>query len=275
MSDAKPISWEAAVLSLRMQPDKRDLVEACFYDDPLSVAAQRYHESSEWSALRGLLLGCSPARVLDVGAGRGISSYAFAKDGWKVTALEPDNSSVVGAGAIRLLAREAALDIDVVETWGEELPFASGSFELVHCRQVLHHARDLEQLCSELGRVLRPGGILISTREHVISRDADLQSFLDHHPLHKLYGGEHAYTLDRYCGAIRGAGLKLTKVLNPYQSDINLYPESMRGLKRRWAAKAHLPVLRWMPDSALAWIADRSDVPGRLFTFVAHKPGGG
>ena len=85
------------------------------------------------------------------------SSYALAKDGWRVTALEPDKSEVVGAGAIQYLGRATGTNIQVVTNWGEELPFASSEFDLVYCRAVLHHARDLQKLCREAARVLVAG----------------------------------------------------------------------------------------------------------------------
>ena len=47
-------------------------------------------------------------QALDVGAGRGIASYALAREGFTVTVLEPDDSHLVGAGAIRSLAEEMA-----------------------------------------------------------------------------------------------------------------------------------------------------------------------
>lgn len=266
------ITWEEAVVRLRADPQQRALVDACFYDDPLLLAAQRYHQSSEWAAVRGLL-GSGPGTALDVGAGRGIASFALACDGWQVTALEPDPSDVVGAGAIRALARDAGLVITVSESWGEHLPFEDACFQVVHCRQVLHHARDLQQLCRELARVLEPGGLFLATREHVISRREDLQCFLDRHPLHALYGGENAYLLQEYKTAIQAAGLAMKRVFNPYESEINSYPESFVDIKRRWAARLHLPSPHLIPDRALSWAGARSHTPGRLFTFLAFKPG--
>jgi SAM-dependent methyltransferase len=270
MKPDNTITWEAAVLRLRAQPENHELVQACFYDDPLLVAAQRYRASSEWQAVRQWV-GAPPGAALDVGAGRGIAAYALARDGWQVTALEPDASDVVGAGAIRLLAREAALPIEVVQTWGEQLPFESQRFDLIHCRQVLHHARDLRQLCRELARVLKPGGRLLATREHVISRAADLGAFLDSHPLHRLYGGEHAYLLNEYLAALQAAGLQLQAVLNPYQSDINCYPQTRHDIKLRLAGKLKLPSAALIPDALLSWVGQRSHTPGRLYSFVAHK----
>jgi SAM-dependent methyltransferase len=272
--NSESLSWEAAVASLKAQPSQRALVDACFYDDPLLSAAQRYHASTEWQAVRALLPVAAGARrtALDVGAGRGISAFAFAKDGWRVTALEPDPSSQVGAGAIRELAQQAGVNIDVVQTWGEQLPFADAAFDVVHCRQVLHHAKDLRQLCREVARVLKPGGRFIATREHVISGAQDLPAFLNSHPLHRLYGGEHAYVLDEYLAAIGAAGIHIDQVLNPYQSDINTYPETLAGIKQRWARRSRLPVAGLVPDALLSWVGARLQTPGRLFTFVGRKP---
>ena len=195
-------TWEEAVLWLKAQPEEVELVRACFFDDPLIDAAERYYASSEWDAVRKLT-GPTGGRALDVGAGRGISSYALARDGWQVTALEPDPSAVVGAGAIEQLATASNLPIEVVRDWGESLPFPDASFDLVYGRQVLHHARDLPTLCAEMARVLKPAGTFIATREHVIFKDADLAVFLAEHPLHRLYGGENAYRLANTSGPSR------------------------------------------------------------------------
>lgn len=262
-------TWEEAVLWLREQDDQMELVKAAFYDDPLLDAAKRYAQSSEWLAVQKLFSE-ERGKALDVGAGRGISSYALAGDGWHVTALEPDLSKVVGAGAIRSLAQDSGRSIEVVETWGESLPFPDDSFDLVYCRAVLHHARDLKDLCKEVYRVMKPGGHLIATREHVISSHGDLDAFLSSHPLHDLYGGEHAYLLSEYVDAIKSAGFKLDQVMNPAASDINLYPQTVQGMKENIASKLKLPYFL-IPDFLLKLYASLSDDPGRLYSFVARK----
>jgi len=272
MNPEAGMSWEDAVQSLRERPEARALVEACYFDDPLLAAAERYRASSEWAAVRKWI-GLPPGKALDLGAGRGIAAYAFAKDGWTTTALEPDASELVGAGAIRSLADAASLAINITESWGEKLPYSAAHFDVVHCRQALHHARDLKQLCAEIGRVLKPGGVLIATREHVISRREDLPIFLASHPLHKLYGGENAYLLSEYLDAIRGAGIDITRCLNPRESDINLHPETTGSVKRRIAGRFGLPDERWIPDFALKFAGAISTAPGRIYTFVGRKRG--
>ena len=210
-------SWEQAVQWLREQPELRDLVLAAYYDDPLPAAADRYWRSEEWQAIRPLL-PIAPGHALDVGAGRGIASYALAKEGFEVTALEPDASGLVGAQAIRGLAAASGLPIQVTQEFSERLPFSDGQFDVVFARAVLHHTKDLQEACREFLRVLKPGGRLVAVREHVISRPEDLPAFLDLHPLHKLYGGENAFLLPQYEAAIRGAGFQLEVVLSPLES---------------------------------------------------------
>ncbi|MFG3591842.1 class I SAM-dependent methyltransferase [Bradyrhizobium sp. RDI18] len=266
---------------LRNQPDQRQLVLDAFYDDPLIDAAERYFASAEWQAILKLLRNRT-GRALDVGAGRGIASYALARSGFAVTALEPDPSAVVGTAAIRVLATEAGLPIEVVEKFSERLPFADGVFDVVFARAVLHHMHDLDSACREMYRVLRPGGMLIAAREHVISRESDLGAFLGQHPLHHLYGGEHAYLLDRYIGALRNAGFAAIEVLSPLKSPINLFPHTIETLRtavvERLTDKMPVrPVWRAALASrnvftSLLSMAERFDHrPGRLYSFVCHK----
>jgi SAM-dependent methyltransferase len=270
MSVSENRTWEQAVQWLKSQPEQADLVQACFYDDPLEEAARRYHQSTEWKAVQGLIDG-HHGKALEIGAGRGIASYALAKDGWCVTALEPDASDIVGAGAIRSLSHATATQIDVVTDWGEKLPFADESFDLVLCRAVLHHARDLGDLCAEAGRVLRSSGIMVATREHVISRQSDLDAFLKSHSLHWLYGGENAFLLTEYLSAIKNAGLNVTRVINPLESDINLFPDTVATAKSRVAKRLRLPSPALVPDIALRLLGRFSRNPGRLYSFVATK----
>ncbi|MBU2116304.1 MAG: class I SAM-dependent methyltransferase, partial [Alphaproteobacteria bacterium] len=151
-------TWEGAVSWLRAQPDRQDLVRAAYYDDPLIEAAERYRTGEEWAEVRRRMGPGAGRSALDVGAGRGIASYALARDGFAVSALEPDPSALVGAAAIRALADEAGVRIDVVEEFSERLPFQDAAFDVVFARGVLHHTSDLAQACSEFFRVLKPGG---------------------------------------------------------------------------------------------------------------------
>jgi len=123
----------------------------------------------------------------------------------------------------------------------------------------------------EWHRVLRAGGRFIATREHVISRREDLPAFLKSHPLHHLYGGENAYLLDEYRSAIVAGGIRLERVLNPLQSEINLYPETLIGVKQRIARRVLFPLPAAIPDFALGWLGGLLNHPGRLYSFVGTR----
>jgi SAM-dependent methyltransferase len=274
-------SWEQAVSWLRNQPESQELVRHCYYDDPLDVAAERFSNSEEWLAIRHLLRKYLPGNVLDLGAGRGISSYAFAKAGCSVTALEPDPSRLVGAKAIQSLADSTQLPIEIIQEYGETLPFQDNTFDIVYGRAVLHHARDLTQLCKEAARVLKPGGVFIGTREHVISRKEDLQQFLDTHALHSLYGGENAYLLQEYTDAIKASGLKLKKVIAPFENALNYAPmtqQQFRSLITSWLVKrTHVKIANWLASTKAVqqfygWYSSQKlDTPGRHYSFIAVK----
>jgi SAM-dependent methyltransferase len=274
-------TWEGAVRWLLARPEEAQLVRDCYYDQPITAAAARFASSCEWQATRQLLPSIV-GKVLDLGAGHGITTFALAEAGWTVTALEPDSSDLVGCGAIRQLAAVCSSPVDVVQGIGESVPFASQSFDLVYCRQALHHARDLDAFCREAARVLKPGGVFIAARDHVISAPADLQRFLDNHPLHRLYGGENAYPCSRYLTAMRQAGLRVSRVLRSFDSVVNYAPQTRATIRAELVARCpDLPGARALVSRLLAGDAslgialpllsllDRR--PGRLNTFLCVR----
>lgn len=265
-------TWEEAVLWLRAQPDSHDLVMGAYYDDPLAAAADRFWRSEEWAATRGLI-GAKPGFALDIGAGRGIASYALARDGWQVTALEPDASAIVGAAAIRALVRENDLSIAVEQRLSERLPFADASFDLVYGRAVLHHISDLSAATAEFARVLKSGGRVVFVREHVISREEDRHAFFDAHPLHHRYGGENAHLRQVYERALTDAGLTLVEVIGPLTNAVNYAPQSAQSLIRDIARRVPGPGVFGALFGALLRLPGLGKAGMRLLEAVDHRPG--
>lgn len=268
--------WESAVRRYRAAATVDD-VRANYFDLPVQQAAERFYASAEFAATRACVRR-SAGRLLDIGAGQGVSAYAWARAGWEVTALEPDPSREVGAGAIAGLA---APSVPVVRAIAEAMPFADASFDVVYARQVLHHSRALPALMREVARVLKPGGTLCTVRDHVADDAAQREAFLAAHPLHRDYGGEWAYAVNEYVDAARGAGLQLRQSWGPEESIINYYPGTPEELVARQQQVARLtwqPFGRW-----LAWLPAfrryavtraqrRHRLPGRLYSFVFERP---
>ncbi len=274
------MTTEEAVLLLRRDPTQAELMRDAYLDGDVPQAARRFAGSPEFAEVLSLVGGVSGRSVLDLGAGTGIASYAFATAGARqVIALEPDPSDVVGQGAIRCLGRADV--IQIIEAWGEKLPFPDGELDLVYARQVLHHARALESLVAECARVLRPGGLLLASREHVVDDEAQLREFLANHPIHRLAGGEHAYPRAAYVAAIERAGLRLERVLGPWDSILNAFPSArtsqevveqpFRVLERKYGRglgrlAARIP---WLLERTRRKLRDRG--AGRLYSFLAVR----
>lgn len=276
------VNTEEAILELRRRPEARSLIADLYLDEDAPAAARRFQASSEWRAVRDLLgISAEGATVLDLGAGTGVASAAWAAAGARlVLAAEPDPSEVVGHGCLPRMCERPHV-VHAFAAVGEALPLASASTDIVYCRQVLHHLTGLDAAMVECARVLRPGGRLIACREHVVDDDRQLARFLADHPIHQLAGGEHAYSLGAYRSAIEGAGLRIERELGPWDSVINAYPTVHRSddllilpevvLARRLGRAGQL--LGRLPGSRhLAWRRLRRSKPGRFYSFVATKP---
>ncbi len=274
------LSTEDAVRHLRSESRYRDLVRDTYLDEDVEAAAARFATSGEWDA-EVQLLGerIQGARVVDVGAGIGLASRAFVLGGAKsVWAIEPDPSEEVGRGALARVCR--GLSVDALDCRAEDLRLPDGCADIVYARQVLHHTRDLNRALRECARVLRPGGIFLACREHVVESEDELRKFRASHPVHQLTGGENAYRLSEYRDAIADAGLRMTREFGPFESVINLFPAVQADseiphlvqtrLRQRFgwfgARAARIPVIY-----ALALRRITRPRPGRLHTFLAQR----
>jgi SAM-dependent methyltransferase len=279
-SPRQTVSVDDAVRQLRNDPAYAELVRDAYLGRDVEDSAQRFLQSAEFVEVRRLLgASLEGAEVLDVGAGTGIASLALLNSGARrVIALEPDASDEVGRGAIARL--DAERRIEVLDAFGEAIPLEDATVDIVYARQLMHHAEDLPRLVSECARVLRPGGVMVACREHVVDDAVELEAFLDAHPIHQLAGGENAYSLPEYLQALEAADLTIQKVLGPWDSIINAFPLARSrseldnyardALKRRFGALGAL--MGFIPGmQVLVRTRVQRRIPGRLYTFLARK----
>lgn len=144
-------------------------------------------EAGDYDALRGgepraeaaarAVLGLVPEgtrRLLDIACGTGIVTrrFAAARDGMRVTGVD-----LTHAMASRAAAR---LPGSVVIGDGRRLPFRDGEFDAVTSVWLLHllgGPEDVRTVVGECARVLRPGGVYVTTVDkaaaHNVGSDID------------------------------------------------------------------------------------------------------
>lgn len=196
--------------------------------------------------------------MIDVGGGNGVMAIAFALEGFHVQLVESSGDSIVGTQAAEVLLNYTVRNIDptirervrIVNSTMELLE-TDEQFDVVYCRQALHHFRDPVVSLKKMKALLAARGVALLIREHVIFDDADRVKFLDGHPFHRYYGGENAYTAEQYTDFIKTAGLRLCQTLGFADSVINYYPHS--------------------EQEALG--LSEKDFAGRPYSFVLEKEG--
>jgi SAM-dependent methyltransferase len=142
-------------------------------------------ERDAWIAKQAMLV--APAsRVLDVGAGPARYRELFAHCDYRTQDFCQHFGSAEGGLAEGDKWQYG--QIDYVSD-AESIPVADGEFDVVVCTEVLEHVPRPENVVRELGRVLRPGGILIAS--------APLGSGLHQEP-HHFVGGFTPYWYNRF-----------------------------------------------------------------------------
>ena len=126
-------------------------------------ADEWWKPNGEFSSLKGLnpprfeffdryVPDWNGAKVLDVGCGGGYTSEFLAKRGAIVSGIDLSKKSIEAA---RKHAAQTDLKIDYQHGSAEALPYGDNSFDAVICVDVLEHINDLNQVVSEIHRVLK------------------------------------------------------------------------------------------------------------------------
>jgi ubiquinone/menaquinone biosynthesis C-methylase UbiE len=138
---------------------------------------------------RQLLAGLS-GRVVEVGAGSGVSFAHYPPSVREVVAIEPEPTLRERA---HRAAQRAPVPVTVIDGIAERLPLADASMDAAVLAGVLCSIPDPARALAEVARVLRPGGEL-RFYEHVLARNARLarlQRLLDASVWPRLFGGCH------------------------------------------------------------------------------------
>lgn len=144
----------------------RDRPEIDFHDD-ISSEWETLHRSrvfrSRTASMFGLLgqSDLGGQKWLDAGCGTGTLSRELAGRGCQVTGVDA-SSKMISVAKAQQAARPMAAQVDFREvTTIESLPFPDQSFDGVLCASVLEYVPDVERCLTEIGRVLRPGGLFL------------------------------------------------------------------------------------------------------------------
>jgi SAM-dependent methyltransferase len=149
----------------RQQRAQRALARQLAYQKKKSISVRGREQdlvsamTRSSSKVRALLESVQPinpdARVLEAGSGaHGLIFFFGAERGVGVDPLAQSYAELFPAWQSR---------VTTVAAFGESLPFAESSFDIVLCDNVVDHAESPAAILNELARVLKPSGLLYFT----------------------------------------------------------------------------------------------------------------
>jgi coenzyme F420 hydrogenase subunit beta len=118
----------------------------------------------------GLRLSNLPerGRVLDLCARTGNGTLYFHQQGKVGSAVCADVSAKMGEVCRARLAAGGVQNVLWLPLDNYSLPLADGAFDAILCFETVEHFAEPERLVQELGRVIRPGGVMILTTPNLL-----------------------------------------------------------------------------------------------------------
>lgn len=198
--------------------------------------------------------GLSGKWVLDVCCGTGWAAAEFAARGAHVFAVDAVSTEGGLATAIQLRAQRGVA-MDLVQADACRLPFVSEAFDVVFVARTLHGLSRPERLLKEIGRVLRPDGVLLVLGEPVGRVGAG--GFGETDPRR----GGRALNLGHYGGLFHEGGLRLTALFAddpPTSASPGFAERARRHLRHHSSEEARLFLGRHegfsQPSAGRSWL---------------------
>lgn len=191
-------------------------------------------EEPEVDRLLGDVAGLT---IADVGCGTGRHAFRLAARGARVTAMDFSEGMLAKARA----KPGAAAIIFIQHDLAKRLPMGDESCDRVVCGLVLEHVADLNLLFSEMGRVCRPGGVIVVSAMHPAMMLRGITArFTDPKTGRETRPHSHAHQICDYVMAALRAGLVIDH-LSEHSVDEGLAARSPRASKY-----LHWPLLLMM-----------------------------
>lgn len=128
--------------------------EESTYASPIMRILRERHTLGKWTS------ECEGKKVLDIGCGHGEVSLAIAPTAKCVVGTDLSFSFLLSAR--KNLLQRHRLALPVLQADGMDLPFCSGSFDVVVSHGGIHHISDQSRAIGEIARILKPGGIFFA-----------------------------------------------------------------------------------------------------------------
>lgn len=178
-------------------------------------------------------------RVLDLGTGEGQVARAAARTAQLVIGI--DRSSAQIEEACTRAGGPLYVRADVMS-----LPFRDGAFDAVTACLVFEHIDGLTEACTEVSRILAPGGTLLLFLNHPAFQTPN-SGWIDDHILEEQYWRSGPYlreqttiehvdagvaipfahrTLSTYLNTLRRVGLSLIEMIEPAPAAVEEYPDA-------------------------------------------------
>jgi SAM-dependent methyltransferase len=199
-------------------------------------------------------------RVLDVGCGGGGMPLSLAEHAERVVGIDPVNR--FEQAGVRLARERGIGNLHFVLADGMDLPFETGSFDLVLSHAVIEHVSDAARYLRECRRVLKPDGrIYLSTAPYLSFAGAHLPRLLVPVPLHLIVGRRVAFR------AFRWLARRAPWTLKEPEHENSFIRDARRGVVKQddLLEKVRMRRLRALiVDAGLRVIEERAQVSGSV-----------